>query len=179
MTTKIYLSRISSYDSEKLEMEYEKIKDRFISVDGGRISKRSENLLGRILLDKALYENGVGSYTVEYVAHEKPKLISDKGLYFNVSHSGDYVALALSDKEVGCDIQEIRPYSPRVAKRNYSERETQFIEDSENKDKSFIRLWALKESILKFTGQGISGGLSNYDFSLYMVQNVEFYSIYR
>ena len=167
MITEVYIASVSAWDKEKLRQEYEKIKHRFISVDGGRVSERPENILGRVLLHKALSENRAGEYTVEYVANEKPKLISDSGLCFNISHSGDLVALAISHDEVGCDIQEIRSYNPKVTKRNYSEKETLFIENSADKDKSFIRLWALKESVLKFTGQGIAGGLSNYDFSDY------------
>ena len=31
----------------------------------------------------------------------------------------------------------------------------------------FTRLWTLKESALKFSGEGISGGLDSYDFSAY------------
>ena len=168
MTTKIYIARLSLYPAEKLKQEYEKIKERFISVDGARVSVRPENILGRLLLDKALKRLSVGEYTIEYRGNEKPALKSDSGLYFNISHSGDFVALALSDKEVGCDIQEIRPYNPKVTKRNYCEKETEYIENSENKDESFIRLWALKESVLKFDGSGIAGGLSNYDFSPYV-----------
>ena len=168
MTTEIYIAKLSSYPAEELKQEYEKIKQRFISVQGGRVSVRKENILGRLLLDKALERLSVGEYTVEYQGNEKPQLKSEKGLYFNISHSGDFVALALSDHEVGCDIQEIRPYNPKVTKRNYCEKETEYIEHSENKDESFIRLWALKESVLKFDGSGIAGGLSNYDFSPYV-----------
>ncbi len=165
MTTEVYIASVSSCDIEKLRQEYDKIRKRFISTDGGRVSERPENILGRVLLNRALIDKRAGDYTVEYVANEKPRLITESGLYFNISHSGDLVALALSDREVGCDIQEIRPYNPKVAKRNYSEKETEFIENSEDKDKSFIRFWALKESVLKYTGKGISGGLSNYDFA--------------
>ena len=167
MTTKVYIARLSMYPANKLEAEYEKIRERFVSVGLRKIAQRDENLLGRLMLDKAMQSLSAGAYTVEYSGNDKPVLINGKGLYFNISHSGDYVALALSDEEVGCDIQEIRPYSPRVAKRNYCEKETEFIENSLDKDESFIRLWALKESVLKFDGSGIAGGLSNYDFSPY------------
>ena len=170
MITEIYIASLSSYPADYLKREYEKIKEHFVSVDGGKVYERAENILGRILLHNALQKHSIEEYTVEYNSNEKPILISENTMYFNISHSGDYVALALSDKEVGCDIQEIRPYNPKVAKRNYSKNETDFIEKSHNKDESFIRLWALKESVLKFTGMGISGGLSNYDFSPYAVE---------
>ena len=120
------------------------------------------------MLHNALTALGAGEYTVRYSSDEKPALICQKDLYFNISHSDDFVVVAVSDKEIGCDIQEIRAYNPKVAVRHYCENETRLIENSDDKDGAFIRLWALKESILKFTGKGISGGLSSYDFSPYI-----------
>lgn len=120
------------------------------------------------MLHKALDDLSAGEYTVRYSSDgEKPSLICNKQLYFNISHSGDLVVLAVSDKQVGCDIQEIRAYNSKVASRHYCENEKKLIEESSDKDSAFIRLWALKESILKFTGKGISGGLSSYDFSAF------------
>lgn len=163
--TKVYFARLGAYSAEELSDKYEKIKERFIAKDGERISQRKESILGRLLLHKALEEFQTGEYTVEYSGGEKPVLKGKSDLYFNVSHSADFVVIAISDSEVGCDIQEIKPYNPKVAKRNYCLRETELIESSDNKDEVFIRLWALKESVLKYTGKGISGGLSSYDFS--------------
>ncbi len=167
MLTKVFIARLSSYSDEYLKSEYEKIKGNFLSVCGGRIYKRKENILGRLLLHKALEEMAVGEYSVIYNDLEKPRLECGNELYFSVSHSGDYVALCLSDDEVGCDIQEIKPCNHKVAVRHYSENESRLVETNTNKDDCFMRLWALKESILKFTGKGISGGLSTYDFSIF------------
>ncbi len=166
MITKVYITSLSSYSAQKVNSLYENIKEHF--TGDGRISQRKESLIGRIMLHKALSEFEAGEYTVRYNDEEKPLLICHKDLYFNISHSGDYVVLAISDKEIGCDIQEIRPYNPKVAVRHYCENEKHLIEESDSKDSVFIRLWALKESILKFTGKGISGGLSTYDFSPYI-----------
>ncbi len=163
--TKIFITSLSSHSDETVSEMYDSVKSHFTSDD--KLSQRKESQLGRFILHKALAENGVGEYTVEYKGNDKPLLKSEKGLYFNISHSGDYVVVALSEDEVGCDIQEIRPYNPKVAGRNYCERETKLIEGSEDKDDIFIRFWALKESILKYTGKGLSGGLSSYDFSPY------------
>ncbi|MBO5937779.1 MAG: 4'-phosphopantetheinyl transferase superfamily protein [Clostridia bacterium] len=168
MTTKVYIASLSAYTDEKITADYELIKDKFIS--NGRLSERKESLIGRLMLHKALTSLEAGEYKVVYTDNEKPVLESDKGLYFNISHSGDYVVAAISDSEVGCDIQEVRTYNPRVAGRNYCQRETDLIERSLSKDEVFIRLWALKESVLKYTGKGLSGGLSTYDFSPYIAQ---------
>lgn len=166
MITEVYIASLSLYSAEKVSALYEDIKEHF--TGSGRISQRKESLVGRIMLHKVLGELSAGEYTVRYNEEEKPTLICDKNLYFNISHSGEYVVLAVSDEEVGCDIQEIRPYNPKVAVRHYCENEKCLIEESENPDSVFIRFWALKESILKFTGKGISGGLSSYDFSPYV-----------
>lgn len=164
--TKVYINSLSLCSDEYVDEIYDGVKSNFISYS--KISQRKESRLGRVILHKALVNMGVGKYTVEYRGGEKPVLISEKRLYFNISHSSDYVTVAVSDDEVGCDIQEIRPYNPKVAKRNYCENEQSLIENSYDKDDVFIRMWALKESILKFTGKGLSGGLSNYDFSPYI-----------
>ena len=167
MSTKVFIARLSSYPDDYLKSEYEKIKGNFLSVCGGRIYERKENILGRLILHKALGDLSAGEYRVIYNDLEKPEIECGKQLCFNVSHSGDYVALALSDDAVGCDIQEIKPCNLRVAKRHYSENESRLIENSNDKDECFMWLWTLKESVLKFTGKGISGGLSTYDFSPY------------
>lgn len=41
--------------------------------------------------------------------------------YYNLSHSGDYVALAISDAPVGIDIQQKRPYKDSLVKRFFCE----------------------------------------------------------
>ncbi len=167
MKTELYFLKLSDYDMLTLQEEYKKVSSHFISADGEKLSERKESLLGRLLLWRTLEERGIGEFQVHYKDSEKPELICSEDLHFNISHSADYVMLALSECDVGCDIQEIRPYNPKVAKRHYCENETRLIECSDDKADIFIRMWALKESILKFTGKGISGGLATYDFSPY------------
>ncbi len=167
MKTEAYLLDITPYSDEFVKAEYEKVSSHFISTDGEKLSHRKESLLARLLLCRTLEERGIGEFYVEYKDGEKPRLVSDKDIYFNISHSGNFVLLTLSGSEIGCDIQEIRAYNPKVARRHYCENETRLIEDADSKDDIFIRFWALKESILKLTGKGISGGLATYDFSAF------------
>ena len=80
-------------------------------------------------------------------------------LYFNLSHSGDYVICALSDVPVGVDIQKTDVVREKVRQRFFSEEEKQRLEDC-GQDESlrqmiFSGIWAQKEARAKLTGRGI------------------------
>lgn len=84
------------------------------------------------------------------------------GVYFNLSHSEEYVALAVCSSEVGVDIELVRPYSAAVAKKCYTAEEREWLTKSD--DRAFYKLWTGKESIMKATGMGFS--LSPESFSV-------------
>lgn len=82
-----------------------------------------------------------------------------EGAVFNLSHSGDYVLCAFSDRqqeEVGCDIEVVKAYLPGVAKRFFTEEECRRLEEEEKsrQDQLFFRYWVLKESFMKATRLG-------------------------
>ena len=86
---------------------------------------------------------------------------------FNISHSGERVAVALSPSEVGCDVEKKRTDAMKIAERFFSEDECAYlrsIPDRDERDEEFTKLWTLKESAVKCCGQGIRHVLS--DFSV-------------
>ena len=83
-------------------------------------------------------------------------------LYFNVSHSGEYLAIAISKYPVGIDIQE-----PKLIKDGMFRKVVQPEEDcliGEDRQKDFLRLWTLKESFVKAEGKGLRIALKDYCF---------------
>ena len=78
------------------------------------------------------------------------------GEFFNVSHSGDFAVIAVSDKEVGVDVEKIRDIKSAVIKRAFSENEKAFILSP----KDFYKGWTLKESLLKCIGCGLISRLN-------------------
>ena len=66
---------------------------------------RKRSLGAGIIIRKILDENGLTESCLRYSDNEKPVV---DGLFFNVSHAGDYVVGVLSDCEVGCDIEKDR-----------------------------------------------------------------------
>lgn len=85
-------------------------------------------------------------------------------LFFSLSHSGDYVACALSDREIGVDIQQRRDCSvERLAKRFFAQEEWQWICEcpgEEDRLALFCHFWTQKESFGKLTGEGLRSGLA-------------------
>lgn len=91
-----------------------------------------------------------------YGAHGKP-MIADFPKHFNLSHSGDYVVCAVSDGEVGVDIQKWVPFKERTAERFFAPEEWKLLQTLPmgQRTEMFYRLWTRKEAYGKYTGLGI------------------------
>ena len=87
----------------------------------------------------------------------------DRGIPFiSISHSGRYVALALSYYEVGIDIQMRKDMdTQKISSRFFTEKETGLIHKDSN---LFFTLWSRKEAWGKCEGCGIASALQR-DFS--------------
>lgn len=80
---------------------------------------------------------------------------------FNVSHSGEWVLLALSseDREVGVDVELARPDLELmdIARTVFTSQELDLLrQDPEQIRSRFFRIWARKEAVLKAWGTGFS-----------------------
>lgn len=93
----------------------------------------------------------------------KPYCKSHPEIHFSLSHSGDLLALAISDKEIGIDIEKLRTAKEALITRVCSKNEINKINSSENKDKTFTEIWTKKEAYLKALGTGIDRELSGID----------------
>lgn len=96
--------------------------------------------------------------------HGKPYLCTDVPLFFNISHSGDFVVCAFSDTEVGVDIEKVGEERPAVAKRFFHPEEVACLSDTSERKRAelFFRYWSAKESVLKYMGTGLAGSLSSF-----------------
>lgn len=107
-----------------------------------------------------------GTFDISETADGKPYL-TNIPICFNISHSKERVAVAVSASDVGCDV-ECKSSDPlRIAKRFFDKTEYSFllgIDDEAERAQEFTRLWTLKESIVKCCGEGIRHPLG--DFSL-------------
>ncbi len=80
-------------------------------------------------------------------------VILDERHFFNLSHSGSYAACVYGTYPCGIDIQKHTPDRFHVAERCFTPLEQKKIR--EEGAQCFTRIWTVKESYLKYTGQGI------------------------
>lgn len=115
--------------------------------------RRARWLAGRVLLSHALSPLP----EIVYGEQGKPAFLPETSLWFNLSHSGDDIALLLSDEgEVGCDLEVIRPRANwrSLANAVFSLGEHAEV-DAEHPDQqlaAFWRIWTQKEAIVKQRG---------------------------
>lgn len=137
--------------------------------------KRQKNVLARkqglgaeLLLIKALESAAPGitpPLDISCGKDGKPELV-DSGISFNLSHSGNFAACALSDSPIGLDIQTERDCDRRLAEKYFTAPERRFIEESDNKAYAFTKLWCMKESAVKYLGTGLKTPLSSFSVEL-------------
>ena len=136
-------------------------------------SDRKLSLAGDILTRKYLSRlYNIPEEKLEIKKGEKGKpYVLNIPAHFNVSHSGDYTVLAISDRPIGIDLEIIRDFSAILAKKYFNEDELKYISgNSSSRKKSlmqkcFYEIWTAKEAYLKFTGKGIAGGINSLSFS--------------
>ncbi len=103
----------------------------------------------------------------------KPRLEnSNMALEFNLSHSGDWVVMAITEHPVGVDVEHITRKTShsllQIAQHYFHRDEIRQLETLEGDQQRlyFYQLWTLKEAWLKGVGTGIATGLDRVCLSL-------------
>ena len=94
-----------------------------------------------------------------YGEHGKPAFTDPEMPQFNLSHSGDYVALVLSDAQCGIDLQRMENGRNvnSIAERFFAPGEEVAVR--QGGEETFFRLWTRKEALAKCSGEGIAPGI--------------------
>lgn len=154
-----YKSNLYAFISKEEQKEIENYNNKKSEI---------EHLLGFVIRRKCLSKIlSVQPYELQFEVGEKGKPFCKnfQNLFFNISHGGDYVVFAVSDKEVGVDIEMWkRKVNFEIANRFFSKREIEQLNQvsKEEKQKLFFQFWTAKESYLKMLGTGLTKPLSSF-----------------
>ena len=90
-----------------------------------------------------------------YMDGGKPVVAGHPEVHFSLSHCPVAALCAIGSSPVGADVERIRPFRKELAERVLSAAEMERVAGSLRPDVEFTRLWTMKESLLKLTGEGI------------------------
>jgi 4'-phosphopantetheinyl transferase len=136
---------------------------RFASPAAGARWLAARDVLRRVL--GAVLGEDPASIVLAEGPGGKPVLHRRRGPHFNLSHSGELVAVALGDRPVGVDIEVdrrlVRP--ERLAARLYDDPDEirrWALTTEPLRSQLLLQRWTEVEAVLKATGDGISAGMA-------------------
>ncbi len=127
---------------------------------------RHQSLCGKLLLQRGVNQlNGTSEVDylkmLQYTSKGRPYLPGETGNDFNISHSGTIVVCALTERgRLGVDVQQVVPIPSQLAQLFLSKEEWECISQTATNEQ-LIKMWAKKEAITKFTGDGLSLSFSS------------------
>lgn len=130
-----------------------------------QVSIWSRQFLIQIIKQKGLTFNTAIDSTKE----GKPFFLYNPNLHFSISHTKNYMGIALSHKPIGIDIEQERTYKKELVKRFFHPQEVEYLAQITNPQKQnqvFTKIWTLKESYVKCTGTGIANNFQKFYISL-------------
>lgn len=107
------------------------------------------------------------SVSFQYDENGKP-LLMNSDVRFNLSHSGEWVVCAVGETEIGIDTEEIRQMDYQDVYCSFSDPEIALLNHTEPDKMAdvFYQLWTLKESYVKFCGDGLQYPFSDFTVNL-------------
>lgn len=141
--------------------ETRKAETILLATDEKKRQKIAADLLCRQMIAD---ECSISEEEIIFSRAEKGKPFAvNADIYFSISHSKNTVVCAVSDKEIGVDIEEIRSIRLKAAEKFACESELEYIGNDINR---FFEIWTLKEAFFKCRGSGLGADIKNVSFEI-------------
>jgi 4'-phosphopantetheinyl transferase len=162
--SEVHIWRINISQNLSLLNQFEALLNHAELARAGKYLQRKDH--DRFIVSRGTQRIILGWYLntpsqqLEFVLgdNKKPYLFSKNGnlLHYNLSHSGDWIILAIATSQVGTDVEFVDESFKfqDILPDNFSMDEAAYIKQ-ENSTERFFTLWTRKEAILKATGQGL------------------------
>lgn len=113
-----------------------------------------------------------------YNENGKPVFACEDEFHFNLSHSGDMLAIVYGNTVCGIDVERTDQFNLKISKRCFTKSEDEYVNGISNKsvigksdgfgiNRRFTTIWTMKEAYLKYKGTGISVPLNSFTVNPY------------
>ena len=169
---RVYVKSIDEWKDDHCYLESLKLVScqRRDKINAYAVKEDRIRSLGAFLLLQTAVEEWTGQkekpLEFAFLKNNKPYLSDYSSLYINISHSGDYVACAIADCEIGIDLQKWNGYKEGIVKRFFNEKELNYIKNLstlDEKKENLYKIWTRKESYIKYIGSGMACDIKKVD----------------
>lgn len=155
----IYCADISKLDTDFTVWKPLLSEGRIKKIEQCKIPEKAKQSLGvELLLCYAMQqEYGVNHFPLSYKRTNLGKpYFENNEIYFSLSHSGRYVACAVSNQPIGIDLQTHTAKDEKSIESVLTKNQLDMIKamPPAKRKQSLYDFWCLKESIIKMKGEG-------------------------
>ncbi|GAB3768732.1 4'-phosphopantetheinyl transferase superfamily protein [Spirosoma horti] len=95
-------------------------------------------------------------------ANNKPALLGNTDWHVNVSHSGNWILLAVGKVSLGVDVEQIQTSFSfnDILPASFSQAEQAYVKADTDSRRRFYQVWTRKEALIKATGKGMDDDFS-------------------
>ena len=156
----LYFYKAGQWDTDKIMSAYSAMpksrKQRVDQITTNQVYK--EFLIVEYQILKTVL-NISATQDFSYTSLGKPFILGKPN--FSISHSQDFLVIAVSNNDIGVDVQKVEKYNPSLAKKVLSLSELKLVENSKNKAYQFAKLWTKKEAKTKLLGGSVFDDTKN------------------
>ena len=127
-------------------------------------TKENEHAEAKSLAERAFFELFGRVAEMTHDSGGKPCFEGESGVSVSVSHSENLCLVAISDHQVGVDIEYMKPgdeHLIRLAERYFTRSEAEYVKLDPYHH--FYEVWCKKESYVKYMGEGMSRAFVSFD----------------
>lgn len=154
------IKNINDYNKVDIDNFYNKLpKLKKDKVDKFRNNEtKIKSIVGEIILKKLLSKYNLSYESLDYYINDYGKpYIKNNNIFFNISHSYNYVITTISHNEVGIDIEKIRKTPLNIINQFATDKEKEYILSSnENIEERIFKIYTLKEAYFKMLGTNLN-----------------------
>ncbi|MDF2803989.1 MAG: phosphopantetheine-protein transferase [Anaerocolumna sp.] len=125
----------------------------------------TELLIRRITCEKL--DIPIEKIKISYNPYGKPYIDNIRHYKFNISHSENFVVMAVGKSKLGVDIEKMKQCDMSVGKKFFTSSEYNYIISQKNEQdriEAFYTIWTLKESYVKAIGKGLGIPFNTFEF---------------
>lgn len=124
----------------------------------------AESLFGELIVRREIcrrFGKEAAAWDFRIGEYGKPYFAGNESFGFSISHSSGTVLAAVTDGNIGADIEHCDRRSDRLIKKCCTLDEREYLETVPDKNREFMRLWTRKEALSKLDGRGIAMGFGS------------------